>query len=81
MANDDHVTWLGELSVILFYLHKVTSLGEIAENCSYLPYINSNFLNLSGLSVLWRTNGYISYFKVQITHSVKNITQIAPWTE
>ena len=45
MANDDHVTCLREFSVILFYLHKVTILGEIAKNCSYLPYINLNFLN------------------------------------
>ena len=40
MANDAYVTWLGEFSVKLFYLHKVTSLGEIAKTSSYLPYIN-----------------------------------------
>ena len=45
MANDDYVTWLGEFSVILLNLHKVTSLGEIAKNCSYIPYINLNILN------------------------------------
>ena len=45
MANDDYVTWLGEFSVIMFYLHKATSLGEIVKNCSYLPYIYLNFLN------------------------------------
>ena len=61
MANDDYVMWLGEFSVLLFYLLKVTSLGEIAKNCFYLPYINLNFLNWSGLSVLWQTNGYTSY--------------------
>ena len=31
MTNDDYVTLLGEFSVILFYLHKFTSLGEIAK--------------------------------------------------
>ena len=62
MANDDYVTWLGEFSGKLFYLHEVTSLGEIAKTCSYLPYINLNILNWSGLSVLWQTNGYIGYF-------------------
>ena len=45
MAKGDYVTLLGEFSVILFYLQKVSSLGEIAKNCSYLPYINLNFLN------------------------------------
>ena len=45
MANNDYVTLLGELSVIVFYLHKVTSLGEIAKSCSNLPYINLNVLN------------------------------------
>ena len=62
MANDDYVTWLGEFSAIVFYLHKVTSPGEIAKNCSYLPYINLNFLNWSGLSLLWQADGYIGYF-------------------
>ena len=45
MTNDYYVTCLGEFSIILFYLHKFTSLGEIAQNCSYLPYINLNLLN------------------------------------
>ena len=45
MANDDYVTRLDEFSVILFYLHKVTSLGEIAKICSYLPHINLNVPN------------------------------------
>ena len=31
MANDGYAVRLGEFSVILFYLHKVTSLGEIAK--------------------------------------------------
>ena len=61
MANDEYVTWLGEFSVKLFYLQKFTSLGEIAKNCSYLPYINLNLLNWSGLLDLWQTNGYIGY--------------------
>ena len=29
MAHDDYVTWLGEFSVILFYLLKVTSLEKL----------------------------------------------------
>ena len=78
MTNDDYVTWLGEFSVIVFYLHKATSLGEIAKNGSYLPYIKLNFLIWSGLSVLWRTYGYIGYLYVQIICSVKDITQIDP---
>ena len=51
MANNDYVTWLCEFSVILFYLQKITSLGEIGKICNYLPYINLNFLNWSGLSM------------------------------
>ena len=62
MTNGDYVTWLGEFSAIVFYLHKLISLGEIAKNCSNLPYINLNFLNWSGLSLFWRTDGYIGYF-------------------
>ena len=62
MAYDDNVTWLAEFSVILFYLLKVTYLGEIAKNCSYLPYINLDFLNWSCLCVLWQTDGYIGCF-------------------
>ena len=45
MANDDYVTCLDEFSVILFYLPKITCLGEIGKNCSYSPYINLNFIN------------------------------------
>ena len=44
MPNDNYVTQLGEFSVILFYLPKVTSLRDIAKDCSNLPYINLNFL-------------------------------------
>ena len=62
MAHDDYVTWLGEFSVILFYLLKVTSLEEIAKNYSYLSYITLDFLNWSSVSVLWRIYGYIGYF-------------------
>ena len=62
MANDDYVTWLGEFSVILFYLPKDTPLGDIAKSCSNLPYTNLNFLYWSRLSVLWHTKGYIGYF-------------------
>ena len=81
MANDDYVTWMGELSVILFYIPKVTFLGEIAKNCSKLPYINLNFLYWSRLLVLWHTKGDIGYVLVQIIRAVKNIMQIDPWTE
>ena len=62
MVNDDYATWLGEFSVKMLYLPKVTSLEDIAKICSYLPYINLNFLSWSGLSMLWWTNGYIGYF-------------------
>ena len=31
VANDDYVTCLGEFCIILFYIHRVTSLGEIAK--------------------------------------------------
>ena len=41
IANDDYVTF----SVIVFYLHNVTFLGELAKTCSYLPHIYLNFLN------------------------------------
>ena len=62
MIMSHYVTWLGEFSVLLFYLPKVTSIGEIAMNCSDLAYMNLNFLKWSNLSVLIRTNGFISYF-------------------
>ena len=37
-------------------------LEKLLKNCIYLPYINSNILNWTGLLVLWQTNGYIGFF-------------------
>ena len=43
MTNADYVTWPDEFNAILFYLQKVTSLGEIGKIGSYLPYKKNQF--------------------------------------